>query len=170
MKSLPCLLAAAAAFLLSGCGSSYAWRSSVPRSMRTVAVPTFQNASDLAEMGAVAARQVSREFQREGTFSIRRAGDAALEIQGVVKSVSAGGVAYSRRVLGRQTSCVMMAEAEVSVVDKREGRVLVEARPYRARTTLMTGQDITTAERDAAGRLADDLARQVVDDILNMKW
>ena len=165
-----CCLTAALTMLFTGCGTSYSWRPKVPDGMRTVTVPTFRNESGLNEFGAVAARQVLREFQREGTFSIRRADEAALEIQGIVKSVKAGETAYNRRTYGRLYSGEVEAQVEVSVIDKREGRVLVDNRLYRARTTLVIGQDSVTAERDASGRLADELARQVVDDMLNLKW
>ena len=164
-----CLLVAVSALVV-GCGTSYSWRSNVPAPMRTVAVPTFRNESDLNEFGAVASRQVLREFQREGTFSIRRADDAAVEVQGIVKRVTVGSGSYNRRTLGRMHACDMTAQVEISVIDKRAGRVLVDSRLYQARTTMTFGQDNTTAERDAAGRLADDLSRQVVDDVLNLKW
>ena len=137
--------------LVCGCGANYCWRPAVPAAMRTVAVPTFRNDSELQEAGAVAARQVLREFQREGTFKIRPTGEAALEIQGTVLSELVG-------------------EFAVSVIDKRLGKVLVDNRRYTARASFAVGQDLTTAQRDAAGRMAEDLARQVVDDVLNLKW
>ncbi len=157
---------ALAAFALGGCGTDYAWRSAVPEGMRTVAVPTFRNESDLQEAGALASRQVLREFQREGTFSIRRTGDAALEIQGVVKSVAGGITGYDRRRGLRLGGQEVIATAVVSVVDKRRGKVLVDNRSYRASATTVSGQDVTTAQRDASGRVMEDLARQVVDDVL----
>ena len=92
-KILPAVLAA---FALAGC-ASYRWTSSVPADMRTVSVPTFRNESDIVEFGAVTTRQVLREFQREGTFAIRMSGDAAIEVQGVVKSVGGGMTGYDRR-------------------------------------------------------------------------
>ena len=166
---LPIFLFALSA-VLCGCGTSYSWRSSVPEGVRTVSVPTFRNESALAELGAVASRQILREFQREGTFAIRRAGDAALEVQGTVKSALANVGAYDRRTGMRLVGYDLSAEAEVSVIDKRAHKVLVDNRRYLARTTFVGDQDRTTAMRDAAGRLMDDLARQVVDDVLNLKW
>lgn len=157
-------------FVQSGCSSSYAWRSKVPAEMRTVAVPTFRSDADLPGVGAAMSRQLLREFQREGTFSVASAGESALEIQGVVKRVKSGSVAYSRRSGHRVNAYDMTADVEVSVVDRRGGRVLVDNRMYKARTTFTAGQDIDTAERDACGRLADDLARQVVDDVLGLEW
>ena len=84
------LAALALATALAGCGTSYAWRPTVPERMRTVCVPTFANETDVSEMGAVAARQVLREIQREGTFRVATADDAAIEVQGVVKFAGSG--------------------------------------------------------------------------------
>ena len=155
-----------ACLALCGCGTGYRWRPGVPQEMRTVAVPTFRNESDLQEAGAVAARQLLREFQREGTFSVRQVGDAALEVQGTVVSVSVGGGAFDRRSGLRLSAQEAVVHASVSVVDKRRGKVLVNSRPYSARATYTVGQDSTTAKRDASGRMMEDLARQVVDDVL----
>ena len=165
-----CLVPMVASVLVCGCGTSYSWRSSVPDEMRTVSVPTFRNESTVNELGAVATRQILREFQREGTFKIRRDGDAALEIQGVIKSASFGTIAYDRRIHGRLAASEFHAEVEVSVIDKRSRKVLVDNRKYVATTTFTSREDRTTAMRDASGRLADDLARQVVNDLLNLKW
>ena len=162
-----CLVAGA---VTCGCATDYAWRSSVPEGARTVAVPTFRNESEVVEIGAIASRQLLREFQREGTFKIRTVGNAAIEVQGVIKSVSPAMTAYNRRQGGRVAAYDASAVAEISVIDKRSGKVLVDNRRYVANTTFTAGQDRTTAVRDASGRLMDDLARQVVDDVLNLKW
>ena len=83
-------------FTTIGC-SSYSWRPSVPETYRTVSVPTFRNESDVTELGSVMTTQVLREFQREGTFKIRREGDAALEVQGIVKQAGSASGGYDRR-------------------------------------------------------------------------
>lgn len=155
--------------LLTGC-ASYTWTSGVPARMRTVSVPTMRNESNVTELGSVMTRQLLREFQREGTFAIRRGDDAALEVQGVVKSVLDAATGYNRRAGLRAVAYDMTAVVEISVVDKVNGRVLIDNRPYRVTTTVTAAQDMLTANRDASGRLADELSRQVVDDILNLKW
>lgn len=165
-----CLVPMAASIWVCGCATDYSWRSAVPEDMRTVSVPTFRNESNVSELGSIATRQLLREFQREGTFKIRVNGDAALEIQGVIKSATPSMSARDRRLGARIAAYSASAEAEVSVIDKRRGKVLVDNRRYRAEASFTAGQDRTTAMRDASGRLADDLARQVVDDVLNLKW
>lgn len=153
-----------------GCGANYRWRPSVPKDMRTVTVPTLRNESVVMELGSIASRQLLREFQREGTFRIASADDAALEIQGVVKSATPILDAYDRRSGARIMSYEFSAKVEISVIDRRRGKVLVDNRTYVAHTLFTAGQDRTTAMRDASGRLMDDLARQVVDDVVNLKW
>ena len=166
-KSVFCFLAAGAA--LCGCGTDYAWRSSVPDDMRTVSVPTFRNESNMQEAGAVAARQLLREFQREGTFSVRGADDAALQVQGTIVSASGGMTAFDRRQGLRLGAYDLRVAATVSVVDKRRGKVLVDNRSYSAVASFAAADDISTAERDASGRAMEDLARQIVDDVLSLK-
>lgn len=158
----------AVAFAVSGC-ASYSWRPKVPEGFRSVSVPTFRNESNVTELGSVMTRQLLREFQREGTFTICRVGEAALEVQGVVKSTSVGTSGYDRRSGLRLGSYDFSALVEVSVVDKYYGRVLINNRLYRVSTTFTASQDVMTAARDASGRLADELARQVVDDMTNLK-
>lgn len=163
-----CLLAALT--VLPGCKTRYQWTSKVPEALRTVSVPTFRNESGVTELGAVATRQLLREFQREGTFKIRSVGDAAVEVQGVLTKCGMGYTGGDMRGGERFGTYKFTVEAKVTVVDKRSGRVLIDNKLYTAATSLMTTQDVGTAKRDASGRLADDLARQIVDDVLAMPW
>ena len=153
--------------LLAGCGS-YSWRSKIPADMRTVAVPTFRNESGVAALGSATTRQTLREFQREGTFAVRPAGDAALEIQGVIKSAKSVGLDYDRASYLRNSERRLTATAEVSLIDKRGGRVIFDSRVYEAEITFLSADDELTAERDASGRLAEEFARQIVDDVLDL--
>ncbi len=153
------------------CGCrNYSWRSWIPEDMRTVSVPVFVNRTDVTEFGPIAARQVLREFQREGTFTIKTNAEAALEIQGEITRIGGSAVSYNRRAGLRHASYDFTADVEVSIIDKRKGRVVIDRRKYVARTTYAANQDVLTARRDAANRLAEDLARQVVDDTLSLEW
>lgn len=169
MKSkIPYLVAFAA--LLSGCASSYSWTNSVPASARSITVSTFRNESDLAEAGSLATRQILREIQREGTFRIVPADEAVIEIQGTVLSVGSKTVGYNRRQQMRVSAAEITGIVQVTVVDKRNGKLLINNRVYKPTASFAQLQDMVTAERDAAGRMADDLSRMVVDDLLNLKW
>lgn len=169
MKRL--FVAAAVVVALAGCRTSYTWKSEVPENMRTVCVPNFRNESDITELGVVAATQTLREFQREGTFKLAGPDDAAVEVQGVVKSVLTQFDGGDRKSGNRISAYTSTMYAEVSVVDRVNGRVLVDNKTYVASASFMDGSnDSITAQRDASGRLAYDLAMQIVDDVLSVQW
>ena len=159
------LLAAATA----GCGT-YRWTPDVPEDMRTVAVPEFMNETDVPGLGAAVTRHTLREFQREGTFGIRRSGSAAVEVQGVLKKADRTPMTYDRNYGMRASEYRMAVYAEVSLVDKASGTVLANNRRYKAETTFMSGRDLLTGRANAMDRLAGDLARQIVDDVRNLDW
>ena len=156
---------------LAGCRTSYSWTSDVPQNLRTVSVPTFRNESDITELGVLASTQILREFQREGTFKLARPEDAAVEVQGVITVATSSYNGGDLRSGQRMTDCDFLLKAEVSVIERVNGRVLVDNKVYTARTTFVTGTiDLNTAQRDASRRLAEDLAAQVVDDVLAVQW
>lgn len=161
---LPLLLVTA------GCASSYSWKSSVPADMRTVSVPVFVNNSDLQELGAVATRQLLREFQREGTFKLVRNDDSVVEVQGEIVASSLDRLAYNR-VPGMTISGYnFLVIARVSVIDHKNGRVMINNKFYTGTAPMTAGDDLMNASRNVSGAAADDLARQIVDDVLNLKW
>lgn len=161
---LPALL------LASGCASSYSWKSPVPQDMRSVSVPVFVNQSNIQELGAVAARQVLREFQREGTFKLVRNDDSVIEIQGIILKTNNDRLAYSRRNGQRFSGYDFCVTARVSVIDHKNGRVLIDNKSYTGRAAMTASDDLMNAARNASAAAADDLARQIVDDVINLKW
>ena len=142
----------------------------MPAEKRTLSVPTFRNESDLTEFGSIATRQLLREIQREGTFAVKTNGDAALEVQGVVKRAGGHNSGYDRRGGLRFSSYSASCEVEISVIDKTSGKVLIDARTFEGRATFAAREDYSTALRDASGAMAEDLARQVMDAVLGLKW
>lgn len=156
------------ALAVAGC-AGYSWKPSVPAGMRTVQVPVFRDSSGLTETGPVVTRQILREFQREGTFSIMSDG-AALEIQGEVVSAGSSEVNADYKAGSRLHGGILVLKAKVSVIDKARGIVLVDNRVYEGEAPYSSLQDNTTSYRDAAGRAADDLAQKVVDDVLKLKF
>ena len=82
------MLATALSLLVCGC-AAYSWRSGVPAEMRTVSVSTFRNESDLTELGAVAARQVLREFHPALTHGAQQV------LQNVIEEFFDGNIAQA---------------------------------------------------------------------------
>jgi hypothetical protein len=56
--------------------------------------------------------------------------------------------------------------ADVVFVDKRNGKVLLERKGIKGETTFLTNDDLLTGQRNASFRVADDIARQIVNEAL----
>ena len=169
MRNEVLAVALGALTLASGC-ASYTWGTSVPEEFRTVAVPVFENLTEAAELGPIVTQYTLREFQREGTFKIARPGDAAIEVQGSIVKMLRGGVAYDRGSGMRATEYRYIVTANVTFVDKRNGKVLRERKGMQAETTFLTQNDLLTGQRNAAGRIASAFARQIVNEAVALPF
>lgn len=154
----------ALSLLIAGC-AGYSWTTAVPSDMRTVAVPVFRNETDVPFLGNEVTRQILREVQRDGTFSVRSNDECAIEVQGILKSLSSSTVAYHRSTGSRARELKISAVAEVSFVDKKRGKVLVNNRKYERYVTALADFDTATSIRNASERLSLELARAIVDDL-----
>ncbi len=163
-------LTALVVLLSSGC-ASYTWKSNVPNDKRTVFVSAVRNESEVLEMGNVLSRQLAREFQREGTYKLSDAENCALEVQCTIKVLPLNLLLNTdRESNSRRRSWRYKAEAIVSFIDKKAGKVLVDNRKYEGYTSFYSDNDLLSAKRGASGRIAEDIARQIVDDALDLKW
>lgn len=157
------------ALAICGC-ANYSWTSHVPDELRTIAVPVFENRTMSAELGPIVSQYVLREFQREGTFSIRRSGGSSIEVQGSIVKAERRPVSYDRAYGSRADEYRYLVTAEVSIINKDAGRVLQTGRRYTGETTFLVQGDLLTAQRNAAQRIAQDLARQIVDDVVSFPY
>jgi len=169
MKKAFLAVASCALALVSGC-TSYTWGTSVPAEFRTVAVPVFENLTDVSELGPITTQYTLREFQREGTFRIAGTDDAAIEVQGTLKMSDREGIAYDRGAGMRATEYRYTVVADVVYVDKKNGRTLLERRGMTAETTFLANNDLLTGQKNAAQRIAADFARQIVNDAVALPF
>ena len=157
--------------VLAICGcANYRWTSSVPEELRTVAVPVFENRTASAELGSIVSRYVLREFQREGTFTIRRSGGSSIEVQGSIVKAERHPVSFDRAYGSRADEYRYLVTAEVSIINKDAARVLQSNRHYTGETTFLVQGDLLTAQDNAAQRIAQDIARQIVDDVVSFPY
>ena len=165
MRTVVLGLALGSIALLSGC-VGYTWGTSVPEEYRTVAVPVFENLTEVSEMGPTITQYTLREFQREGSFKVVRPADAAIEVQGVIRKMTRLGIAYDRARGMRASEYRYEILVDVTFVDRRKGKVLLERKGLQGETTFLTQNDLLTGQKNAAARIAQDLACQIVNEAL----
>ena len=80
------------------------------------------------------------------------------------------GGSYDRGQGMRATEYRYVVAADVTYVDKRNGKVLLERRGLTAETTFLTLNDLLTGQKNAAPRIASDLGRQIVNEALALPF
>ena len=109
---------------------------------------------------AVDLAQKAQNFTNRGRQALET-GRYALAVDMLMEAVSAApDVLETRRLL---------RAAQIANF-RRNGKVMVNNRKYTAETTYFSDADMATARRDASGRAAEDLARQIVDDVTSCRW
>jgi hypothetical protein len=157
----------AATMLFAGC-AGYTWGTSVPKSYRKVSVPVFENLTTASEIGQIVTQYTLREFQREGSFRIVRPEDADIEVQGVLSYMGRDGVAYDRGQGMRASEYRYVVSADVSFIDKKNGKIILERKGIKGETSFLTQNDLLTGQRNASFRIASDIARQIVNEAVEL--
>ena len=157
--------ASAALFFVTGC-STYRFSSSVPEELRTIAVPVFENDSGFPEIDAVVTQYVLREFQREGTFKISNVENASLKLLGKLVKSDIQSLNYDRNYGSRTSEYRYSLVAEITLVERGTGKLLIDDMKVKADTTFLTHGDMLTGLQDAQPRIAKELSRAIADAVL----
>lgn len=165
MRHMLLALSITAALLAAGC-ATYHFGSKVPAELRTIAVPVFENASGYPEIDAVVTEYVLREVQREGTFKIKRIDSASLKLLGKLVRSDISAISFDRNYSSRASEYRYALTAEITLVERGTGKLLIDAMPIRADTTFLTSGDMLTGMQDAYPRIAKELSRKIVDAVI----
>ena len=159
------LTLASALLVAAGC-ASYRFKSSVPEELRTIALPVFENASGFPEIDAVVTQYVLREFQHEGTFKLKNVEDASFKLLGKLVKSETQALNYDRNYGSRTSEYRYSLIAEITLVERSTGKLIIDGMKIKANTTFLTHGDMLTGLQDAYPRIAKELSRSIVDAVL----
>ena len=158
-------------FALAGCGY-HSVNSAVhlPKTVHTLAVPTFMNHSQSYHTEVAFTNAVVREFTSRTSYKVFATdkpdvGDAVLE--GSINTFQVIPLTYNIQT-GQSSSYLITIGASVKVLD-RDKRLLYENKTYTFRQQYQTTQDLVSFIQEdpaAVQRLSRDFAQALVSDIL----
>jgi hypothetical protein len=158
----------ALALALAGCANYHAG-TSVPRELRTIAVPTFANASGMPQVEAIATQAVLTEFRREGTMKITERENAALEMEGRITHCKLDSLRFDHDSPYRTVEYRLVITADVKVYERASGKVVAKFTKVTGDDIFRAASDLPSTERDALPRAAARLAKTIVNETL-MSW
>jgi outer membrane lipopolysaccharide assembly protein LptE/RlpB len=153
-----------------GCGYHTAGSAvHLPKSVHSLAVPTFVNATLSYHTEVEFTQAVIREFTRRTPYTIVSGADAAdAVVSGTITKFDVVPLTYNSQT-GQSSSYLITISARVSVTD-RDHRVLYQNDHYSFRQQYETTQDLTSFIQEdpaAVRRLSRDFAQSLVSDILD---
>jgi hypothetical protein len=160
----------AAALPMAGCGYRVAGRADLlPRELRTIAVPAFENVSTRYQLTSILPREVAREFISRTRYDIvadEHQADAIL--RGAVANYFSHPTVFDP-VSGRASVVQVSIVLRVSLVERATGKVLFD-QPHlemRERYEISVDQTAFFEESDVAlQRMSRDFARRLVTAVL----
>jgi len=167
----PFLAGTLACFLLfTGCGyHTAASAAHLPNTVHTLAIPTFQNATQSYHTEVAFTQQVIREFSSRTRYKlvVGNDPDADATLDGTITSFQVVPLTYNSQT-GQSSSFLVTIKAKVILID-RNHRILYQNSSYLFRQQYETTQDLVSFIQEdpaAVQRISQDFARAVVSDIL----
>jgi hypothetical protein len=167
--SLALLVIAAASFLC-GCGGYRLGPTGGQiAGEKSVQVLPFVNHSSEPGLSDEVTSALRKSIQRDGTFHLATQGGGDWVVSGIL-------IGYSRQEETLSSSDIrtvidyrVTLTAKITVRDRASGRVLLE-RDVSGVTLERVGQDFVSTERQSAPLLADSLAKQITDLLVDGEW
>jgi hypothetical protein len=152
----------------SGCGYSLGPTNGLTSGEKKVQITPFLNHTFEPRLGDAVTTALRRKIQEDGTYRLASRGDADIIVTGVLTK-------YVRHELTfRPRDVLTVQDYRVSVVAEYTARNLntgsVMSWTNTAYTLVRVGSDLTSSERQAMPVLADEVAKNVTDSLVDGSW
>ncbi len=164
------LLSALCILLFPACGYHVAGTATrIPPDVKTIAVPAFKNLSSTFRIEQQVTAAVTRELLERTHYRILpNPPDADAVLKGTIKDVRSRAISFDINT-GRATSLQIRVLADIQLQDLHTHKILFANRNYVFRQEYQVSEvtsQLFEEDKSALDRLARDLARTLVTDIL----
>ena len=162
----PILTAALAAFLvLPGC-VGYQIGSTLPKDVKSVYVPTFENKTNEPFIEADVTREVITGIQRDGTLKVVNEAQADTVLKVTLSSFIFTPIAYNREHRTQANEYRLILTASYVLTHARTGKVISQHPRVQGETIASLVGDMSTSKRAALPEASKELAKEIVDRIV----
>ena len=162
-----------AAFLILGLAGCAGYRlgptNGVAAGSKTIQVNFFRNATLEPRLVEAVAASLRKTLQQEGTYRLDTHGDGEIVVNGVITEFRRSELSLQPTDVITVRDYTLYLKTKVTATERSTGRVVLD-REITGRTTIRVGNDLASSERQAVPLLADDLARNVTDLLVDGTW
>lgn len=162
-----------AALLLPAAGCAGYRLGPVPPGLATdaqsIEIIPFPNQTEEPRLSAALASALRRQIQNDGTFKLKTREKGDLQITGNIVQYLRIGITFHPGDVATARDFELRMTAQIKVFNRRTGKTLLE-RPVTGRALIRAFDDLASVERQALPLLANDLARKVIDLLVDGDW
>ena len=155
--------------LASGCGYQLGPTNGIPAGSRSVQVNLFQNKTWEPRMSEPLATSMRRWIQRDGTYRLATQSDADIIVDGTIEEFNRQAISFQPTDVLTARDYELSAVAHFTATERATGKVVATGRVV-GYTTIRSGPDLPSAERQATPLIAEDLARRITSLIVDGTW
>jgi hypothetical protein len=152
-------------FLLGGC-AGYQYGTSLPNNYKSICVKTFVNKTGEPNLEFPATTAALREFQADGSLTVSDASSADLILEIVLSDAQFDAVRFAKKRTETGNEYRMTVEAILTLTDRKTGAVLIQQRKVQGDSTFASVGDSQQARLNAQPRVCQDLAHQIVKNVV----
>ena len=159
-------------FCLSGCG--YTQQVTLPNNIKTIAIPTFQNKIPPNERYAYRpgleielTNAIRDRFIFDGNFKVVDESEADAILKGAIVSYEQEGLRFDQLESVEEYRLFLVVNFEL--VDRKTKQVIIKEPNFSGQTEFFTSHSPAAVRRTAANSVVVDLARSLVDRIVE-EW
>jgi hypothetical protein len=170
LRKISAFAALCLAPLLAGCaGYQLGPTNGTTAGSRSVQVNLFRNDTWEPRLSEPVATSLRRWIQRDGTYRLATQGDADVVVDGIIAEFNRNGISFQPSDILTVRDYDLSAMVRFTAVERATGKVLVESTVV-GRTTIRTGPDLASSERQAAPLIAEDVARRITSLLVDGTW
>ena len=169
-SGLAALSAAVAALLISGCaGYRVGPSNGMSAGSRSVEVALFPNHTLEPRLSEPVAHALRKQLQQDGTFHLASDGSGEVQVTGELTRYERIPVSFKPNDIITTRDYDVKLTAHIRAVERGSGKVLLD-RDVVGRSTVQNVADLSSAERQIAPLVAEDLARKVTGYLVDGTW
>ena len=158
------------AFLFAGCaGYQLGPTNGMVAGSRSIRINLFRNDTYEPRLSEPIATSLRRWIQRDGTYRLATGGEADIVVDGVITDFNRSGISFQPSDILTVRDYELSAVANFTAVERATGKVLVQSTVF-GRTTIRSGPDLASAERQASPLIAEDIARRITSLLVDGTW
>lgn len=136
---------------------------------KSIQVNFFQNQTLEPRLVEAVNHALRKNLQQDGTYKLNTRGAGDIIINGVIVNYQRQGLSFQPTDTLTVRDYQVTLVTRVTAIERGSGKVILD-REVTGRTTVRSGTDLPSAERQALPLLADDLAKNATTLLVEGEW